>query len=268
MNVMSGGIMNTQVIDDWLRWYEAAGASRGTICVRRSHLTRLAARVDPVSASTDDLVAFLADYRSLRPESRKSMLESLRMFYRWALARGLRDDDPTVGLRRVQVPPGVPRPIPEASLRQALSAADEEQTLMLLLGAYAGLRRSEIAAVNSQDVDGLTLTVRGKGGRVRRVPVHPMLAGRLARINGWAFPSPVREGRHVHPDYVANRLEQVLPAPFTCHSLRHRFATVVYDSTKDLRAVQELLGHSRPETTARYTLVTEERLTAAVLAVA
>lgn len=261
--------MNTiSIIHDWLAWYEASGASRGTISVRRSHLTRLAAQVDPVAATTDDLVAFLSSHKHLRPESRKSMIESLRMFYRWALARGLRDDDPTAGLRRVHVPPGVPRPIPEEGLRQALADADEEQTLMLLLGAYAGLRRSEIAAVNSADLDGLTLTVRGKGGRERRVPIHPMLAGRLARINGWAFPSPVRPGRHVHPDYVANRLEQVLPEPYTCHSLRHRFATSVYDATRDLRAVQELLGHSRPETTARYTLITEDRLAAAVRAVA
>jgi site-specific recombinase XerD len=63
-------------------------------------------------------------------------------------------------------------------------------------------------------------------------------------------------------------MERVLPHPYTCHSLRHRFATQVYRSTHDLRAVQELLGHSKPETSARYTLIDEDRLTAAVLAVA
>lgn len=255
-------------IDAWLDWYRAGGASTGTIRVRRSHLRRLALRVDPLSATEADLIAFMVEHSGLAPESRKSLQESLRMFFRFARKRGLRPDDPTENLRPVRVPPGVPRPITEAALSEATAAADPETMLMLLLGAYAGLRRGEIAAVHSRDVAGLVLTVRGKGGKVRRVPVHPMLGGRLCRIDGWAFPSPVRVGEHVSPDYVADRLENVLPPPYTAHSLRHRFATRVYSATNDLRSVQELLGHSRPETSARYTLVTEDRLTAAVLAVA
>jgi integrase len=138
----------------------------------------------------------------------------------------------------VRVPRSTPRPIPEPVLLQAIHDADEETTLMLLLGAYAGLRRAEIAAVKSDDLEGLTLIVRGKGGVVRRVPVHPTLGGRLARLRGYAFPG--RWGGHVTPSYVSDRMERVLPHPYTCHSLRHRFATQVYRSTHDLRAVQEL----------------------------
>jgi integrase len=249
----------------WLQWYEASGAARGTIRVRKSHLARLALVMDPLDATEADLVHFMSGQR-LAPESRKSYHASLRSFYRFALARGLIDEDPTRGLRVVRVPRSMPRPIPEPVLRQAIHDADEETTLMLLLGAYAGLRRAEIAAVKSDDLEGLTLIVRGKGGVVRRVPVHPTLGGRLARLRGYAFPG--RWGGHVTPSYVSDRMERVLPHPYTCHSLRHRFATQVYRSTHDLRAVQELLGHSKPETSARYTLMDEERLTAAVLAVA
>lgn len=218
--------------------------------------------------STRDLDAFLAEHRSLRPASRKSMVESMRSFYRWLVTDQLRGDDPTLGLRRVRPSRGVPRPIPEELLARAIHEADEETRLMLLLGAYAGLRRAEIAAVHSDDLDGLVLTVRGKGDVTRRVPVHPMLAGRLARISGWAFPSWRKPGQHVTPDYIADRLERVLPQPFTPHSLRHRFATAAYRGTGDLRAVQELLGHASPSTTAIYTLVNDDALTAAVLAVA
>jgi site-specific recombinase XerD len=73
---------------------------------------------------------------------------------------------------------------------------------------------------------------------------------------------------HVTADYVADRLEKCLPDGWTAHSLRHRFATAAYNATKDLRAVQQLLGHARPETTARYTLVGDDAMTAAVMAVA
>lgn len=255
-------------VDAWLQWMLAGGASSGTVRLRRSHLTRLAMAVSLLDATEDDLVEFMAAQTQLRAESRKSFLASLRSFYRWALTRGLVDVDPTTGVRPVKAPQGVPHPIPERELRQALLAADHEQTLMLRLGAYAGLRRAEIAAVHAHDVQGNALIVLGKGDKVRRVPIHPVLREALDGLTGWAFPSTARPGKHVTADYVADRLSRCLPSPWTAHSLRHRFATAAYNATKDLRAVQQLLGHARPETTARYTLVGDDAMTAAVMAVA
>jgi integrase len=256
------------LVESWLDWMRAKGSAPGTLRVRASHLHRFALHVDPLTATERDVVDFMLLNHRLRPESRKSLVASLRSFYRWALAGGLVSVDPTASLGRVRVPPAVPRPIADAELRAAFTAADEEATLMLALGAYAGLRRAEIAAVHSDDVDGLSLIVTGKGGRTRRIPVHPSLAGRLAGLEGWAFPSPVRPGEHASPDYISSRLEAVLPPPWTAHSLRHYFATKAYQGTHDLRAVQQLLGHSSPTTTARYTLVDDDSLIAAVLAVA
>lgn len=258
----------TDSILDWCAWYTAGGASPGTLRVRRNHLRRLARQVDPLEARTSDLVTFLGTYADQAAESRKSALMSLRSFYRWALEHGHRADDPTRGLRPVKTPAGVPRPIPDELLEAALEGADAETRLMLLLGGWAGLRRAEIAQVHSDDVTPFGLVVRGKGGKVRRVPIHPRLRAALSQVDGWAFPSPRRLGQPVNADYVANRLERVLPDGFTAHSLRHRFATMAYRGSHDLRAVQQLLGHSDPGTTARYTLVGQDELTAAVLAVA
>jgi len=259
------GRMPGDVLDRFMTWTVARGAAAGTQRVRRSHLLRFAAYAHPIHATPDDVVAFMASLENLKPESRKSFVSTLRTFYAWALAAGLVELDPTRTLGSVRVPPAQPRPIPDVALRSAFAAADEETTLMLLLGCYAGLRRAEIAAVHERDIDGSVLVVVGKGGRGRRIPVHPMLAGRLAQIEGWVFPSPVRRGQHVSPDYVSSRLERVLPSPHTPHSLRHYFGTRVYRSSHDLRAVQHLLGHSNPQTTARYTLVDEDALTAAVM---
>ena len=61
-------------------------------------------------------------------------------------------------------------------------------------------------------------------------------------------------------------LSQVLPPGWSAHSLRHAFASRAYAGTRDLRAVQTLLGHSKPETTARYTAVPDGALAAAVAA--
>ena len=261
-------LTNDDLIGLWLDWYRAGTVSPGTLKVRRTHLRRLGEHVDLLTATEDDLVALLASKADLSANYRHALAASFKSFYQWAHRRGFRPDDPTVGLRPVPVPPGLPKPVPEHVLAKALELADAETRLMLLLGAYAGLRRAEIAAVHSEHITGSGLIVKGKGGKERRIPIHPRLAAELNLINGWAFPSTVYPGLHVSPSYISARLDRVLPAPYTPHSLRHRFATMAYRTSCDLRAVQALLGHTKPETTARYTLTGDDDLRRAVLGIA
>jgi site-specific recombinase XerC len=255
------------LVDQWCDWYRAGDASPGTIKVRRGYLTRLAA-VTPLEDITEaDLIAWLQS-AGFAPNSRKSALASVRSFYRWAVDRGLLEHDPTAGLRPVKVPDGVPKPIAQRDLDRAVAAADGPTTLMLMLGSLAGLRRSEIAAVHSDHVTDLGLMVTGKGGKTRRVPIHPRLHPLLDHLEGFAFPSPRRPGQPVTGDFIEDRLMRVLPPPWTAHSLRHYFATHAYAGTRDIRAVQQLLGHSSVATTQRYVALDQEALLAAVLAVA
>lgn len=253
--------------EQWLAWLRASGAAPGTIKLRRHYVDRFLALHPSIRAVTaDDVMTFLG-HREWAPETRKAARSSLRSYFRWAvMSRRLRTD-PTADAPTVRVPPGVPKPAPEESLAAALRQASEEVRLMLLLGAYAGLRRAEICGVHASDVTELGLRVDGKGGRVRLVPIHPLLADALADIEGWAFPSPVRPGEHVEADYVGRRMKQALGDGWTAHSCRHRFATRAYAGTHDLRAVQTLLGHSKPETTARYVAVARQDLVDAVSAV-
>lgn len=259
---------NALLINAFLAWKMAGGAARSSLKIRRSHLMALADRGSLRHITEADCIQLLTERARLAPESRRGLVTSWRTFYRWAVVRGYVKEDPTVNLAAIRVPPGMPRPIPEATLARCVRDADGETRLMLLLGAYAGLRRAEIANVHSDDVEGRWLRVTGKGNKVRRVPIHDALAGELSRVHGWAFPSPVFEGRPVTADYVSDRLSRVLPPPYTPHSLRHRFATMAYRGTHDLRSVSLLLGHAKPETTVRYTLIDDDELTAAVNSIA
>ena len=259
--------MNATLINQWCDWYQAGDASPGTIKLRRYHIERLAREYDDLLAVTEDeLIAFMQSLNATGPAFRKSMLASLRMFYKWAQRTGSVAADPTLGLRRIATPDGLPKPIPEVALQQALAKADKDTRLMLLLGAYAGLRRAEIAGLHSDDITDIGLVIKGKGRKVRRIPIHPILAEALVDVQGPAFRG--RWGGSVSPDYVADRLEAVLPDPWTAHSLRHRFATQTYRACKDIRVVQQLLGHSSIQTTVRYVMVDEDALAAAVNAVA
>ena len=258
--------MNAALIADWLDWLQSGSTAPSTLRQRGYTLRAFARDYDLMEATPDDVQEYLG--RPIRgPEARKSVLATLRSFYRWSLVRGYIDQDPTRLARSIHVPPGVPKPCPESVLGRALNRADEPVRLMLLLGAYAGLRRNEIATIHDRHVTDNGLLITGKGGKTRRIPIHSVLAPHLD-FSGWAFPSPVVAGHHCSVDYIASRVEDALGGGWTTHSLRHRFATQAYRATHDLRAVQQLLGHSSPTTTARYVMVDEDSLAAAVQSVA
>lgn len=275
LGVSSGDL---DMIEDYLRTLRAENMAPRSIKLHRYYLERLAmtgggGRSRMLNELTErDLVAWLAN-PDWSAETRKSARSIVRSFYAWAHRRGLVDDNPAAYLRPVRVPSGRPRPVPEVVVKEALLRCESnEQRLMVLLGSYAGLRVSEIAGLTCDALTPYGLRVMGKGSKERFVPLHPSIAGPLAdHIAGqrsvWVFPSPVRDG-HVGYDYIYKRIKAAIGDTYTPHQLRHRFATQAYKGTKDLRAVQELLGHSSPNTTVRYTLVEDDALTAAVASVA
>jgi integrase len=200
-------------------------------------------------------------------QSRATTRACLRSFHRWLLQSGATSSDPTVGLPAVRVPPGLPRPATESQVDAGLGCPDPDTRLMVMLAAHAGLRRHEIAGLRREDLTPWGLRVRGKGGRVRMLPVVGDLAAELsARPAGFVFPSTRTASGHVSDGTVQQRVRKACGvAP---HALRHRFATRVYEATGDLLAVQQLLGHASVATTQRYVGVSRDRLVAAMVAVA
>jgi len=251
----------------YIRHRRASATAEGTIRLHRHylrHVSRFAAT--PFEATPAELEAALA-VRRWSPETRKSARAAVRAFYRWAHTTGRIPVDPSAGLPTVRVPAGAPRPTPEAVLTRALALADRRGRLMLLLAARAGLRCAEVAQVHTRDLAGSTLYVHGKGGKTRRVPLlDDELLHAIRCADGWLFPG--RTGGHLAACTVGDLVADLLPDGWTAHTLRHRFASAAYAGTRDLGAVQELLGHARPETTRRYVVVPEGHLLAAVAAAA
>jgi hypothetical protein len=264
-------ILPTMPNGEWLAgfvdWLKAGGVSPGTVKVRSRYIAHfLRANPDPSKATPADVATYLST-PGWKPETRRSARASIRVFFHWALDAELITNDPTKGIRPVAVPRSLPRPAPESAVAAALLGEDEPTVLAVLLAAYAGLRRAEIAGLHSDDIDAVSLRVTGKGGHQRRIPMHALLAAPLKAAKargGWVFPSPVFKGKHVDPDYIGKRLKRALPEGYSGHTLRHRFGTVVYRNTHDLRATQELLGHSSVATTQRYVEVSDDSLLAAV----
>lgn len=264
-----------EAIDEWERALRAAGRSAQTIETRTEHLRRCARQAGATSPGTLSAARLVrwAGSRTWARESRRSMYASLRSFYRWAVETGRSIDDPTEALPSVAAGPAVPRPVPEGDYRRALAAADPRGRVILRLAAEAGLRRAEIAQIERRDLvadlGGWTLMVHGKGGRDRLIPLTDSLAREVrARIGAgtWLLPSP--RGGHLTARHVGKIASRALPGGATLHMLRHRFATVVHTSTRDLIVTQRLLGHASVATTQRYVAVQDDALRAGVGAAA
>lgn len=262
------------MLHDYEVYCRAAGMREATIRLRLRWLERVDRELGLDTATRSDLLVWLSQHQ-WAPETRRSARSALQSFYRWAVDEHQLELDPAAKLPSVRVPAGVPRPAPTDILQQAINAATDRDRLMIGLAAYAGLRRTEIATLRWDAVSWAGLRIVGKGGRQRQVPVLPRLQEWLdqeqaLRSQGllgtghryepdpgspYVFPSHI--GGPISPFTVGAILSRALGSGWTGHTLRHRFATLAYSAERDLLTVQQLLGHSKPETTARYTAVPE-----------
>lgn len=243
---------------------------------------------DLVTADGAALASLGLVWADLAPSSLARKCSALRQFYGFLLDEGLRRDDPSPALPR----PRTRRPLPrllthaevEAMLRraEAEAAADRPEGVRMLalleLLYGSGLRATELVSLplNAVPRDAPFLTVTGKGGQQRMVPVstrarHALSRWLAVRAPGGKLLFPSRSGAgHI----TRIRLFQLLrdlagragidPVKVSPHVLRHAFATHLLEGGADLRVLQTLLGHADIATTQIYTHVDSARLVALV----
>lgn len=269
----------SRAVNEWTAHLRAANRSEKTIDKYIYRLNRLIdddGRIarSPWKLSAGDLEAWLAAH-TWEPNTRRSYAITFRSFYRWASDSGRAKSNPAAKLSTAE-DHGLPHPVPESIAEKAIETATQRDELILLAGYDAGLRCSEIAALPwsaiEQTRDGEHLRIKGKGRKVRLVPLSPRLSRALAAEQkrrrdgstgtGFRFrvdPAstyvlPGLNGGHIHPSAVTAVGERLLEG-WTLHALRHAYATQLLDSGADLRRVQELLGHASLSTTQVYTEV-------------
>jgi site-specific recombinase XerD len=225
---------------------------------------------------------------STRQLARRSIARkaaALRRYFRWALAEGAVAVDPTLGLQVAADSGRLPRVLDRRELDHLLDGPTPDEppwrrrrddaVLEVLYGS--GVRVSELCTLHLDQVrlDEAALSVWGKGAKERRVPLgEPAVAALRAwlAVRHEVVPAEAgavlfanERGRPLTPRDVRRILDRRSPTPTHPHALRHTFATHLLDGGADLRAVQELLGHSDVATTQRYTHVSRERLRSAYL---
>jgi len=229
---------------------------------------------DLLVLQADQLRAFVAaeHRRGLSPKSLQRRVSAYRSFYAWLLKHGRVAASPVAQLRAPKAPRKLPQVLDaDEAVRLVEVPTDAPLGLrdraLLELFYSSGLRLSELCALHWRDLDAAAavVTVLGKGGKQRRVPVgsHALRAlaewkqeSRPADASAWVFPG--RGGAQISARAVQVRIKQLalrqgLFKNVHPHMLRHSFASHILESSGDLRGVQELLGHADIATTQIYT---------------
>lgn len=217
--------------------------------------------------------------QGLSGRSLQRVLSGLRTFFNFLQKSGKVKVDPTAGVRAPKSPKPLPKTLDVDQVGRLLEITGDSWMVkrdraMLELFYSSGLRLSELTGLDMSDIDLRNGNVRvtGKGNKTRELPV-----GRFAceAIQQWLqlrnseltdtldkkdinalFIS--QQGRRINPRTVQQRLQyysvkQGMHSPINPHMLRHSFASHMLESSSDLRAVQELLGHANISTTQVYT---------------
>jgi integrase/recombinase XerC len=288
----------------WRIWLTAERrAAAKTVAAYGKDLAGFLAFLHDHAGTVPDLRALqaltLSDFRAwmarrrmdgLEATSMARALSAVRGFFRYLDMAGLVSNAAVGQLRSPKLAKSVPKAVSAADAQDLLdragtsAAADRapwigaRDTALLTMLYGCGLRSGEALDLNREDVDDLlnggdALTIAGKGGKQRRVPVLPVVIDALrayleACPHVLAADGPLfvgarggrLDGRILRGLMQSLRGLLGLPASTSPHALRHSFATHLLAGGGDLRTIQELLGHASLSTTQRYTDVDTESL--------
>ena len=295
----------TRHIDAFLEMLGAErGAARNTLEAYRRDLEDFAAYLERhktaiEGAAPADLSAYMQSISTagLKAASRARRLSAIRQLYKFLLAEGAIARDPTHGHTAPKKERSLPKILNVAEVDRLIAAAAKRAEAAkggehmralrmhcLIEMLYAtGMRVSELVSLPKSVLQGdrRVLTIKGKGGRERLVPLNQAARAALDRYlsvgqhgeddvapmlaTKYLFASRGAEG-HLTRQRLGQELKDLAleaaidPERVSPHVLRHAFASHLLDRGADLRSVQQLLGHADITTTQIYTHVLEERL--------
>lgn len=302
---MSTAIDNRRHLETFLDMLAAErGASPNTLEAYRRDLDAFLVALEPAGTALPSvrpihITAHLKQLgeQGLSPATRARRLSAIRQMFKFLAAEEVVADDPAATFKGPKQARRLPHTLSVSEVDQLIEAArrriegKQGRELVRALRLHAllemlyatGMRVTELLTLPRTVLvgDGRVLTIKGKGGRERMVPLNGGARAALDRFltigthgeetvapmltTKWLFPSRGAEG-HITRQRFAQELKDLAleagiePEHVSPHVLRHAFASHLLDRGADLRAVQQLLGHADISTTEIYTHVLEERL--------
>jgi len=260
-------------IPAWQNSLHTRGFSPGSMDLYRRNVECLLANIPP-PITTIAIEGYIASRREqLSPSALKNELKAAKSFFGFLQDRDIIPSDPTAKICYPKIPKKEKTCPTEDDVAKFLAvlalAKNPRAKLMMCLFINTGIRFTEMATLTwgKVNLEKCEITVLGKGGKVRWIPVAPPLRDFLAELrHGHAedemlFPTQSKKGKWDNSDankMIARLCRRAGIRRYTCHQFRHFFATHTLKAGARLKVVQELLGHAQASITLDFYDHTDE----------
>ncbi|NQS79330.1 MAG: tyrosine-type recombinase/integrase [Methanoculleus bourgensis] len=218
----------------------------------------LDADVNVSSALVTDFFSYITERREYKPKTLHRMISTLSSFYRYLYTQGVVVANPLLGVERPRIKNQELKYLKHSQVIRLLRSIEDRRNRLIVRLIYAtGVRVSELCAINVEDIDfeEQTIRVKGKGDKIRTVFVDEETLEDIDEFIGNKIEGPLfvgQQGNHISPRTVQHIFKENAPDGITPHKIRHSYASELYRRSKNLRVVQENLGHSSIKTTEIY----------------
>jgi site-specific recombinase XerD len=219
---------------------------------------RLDTNVEVTPVIVTDFLSFVSTTQTYKPKTFHRIISTLSSFYRFLYTQGAVSANPLTGVDRPRIKHQEVKYLKHNQVLRLLDSIEDLRDKLIVRTIYAtGVRVSELCNMNIEDIDfdEHTIRIRGKGDKMRTVFVDDDTLEELLKFIGTRIAGPVfvgQQGKNISSRAIQHIFKNYAPPGITPHKIRHSYASELYKRSKNLRVVQENLGHTSIKTTEIY----------------
>jgi site-specific recombinase XerD len=219
---------------------------------------RLDTDVSITNVMVSDYLTFLSSIRTYRPKTMHRILSTISSFYRYLVIQGVAESNPSMTVDRPRIKQEELIYLKHDQVIDLINTIEDLRDQLIVRTIYAtGVRVSELCSINIEDIDfeDHIIKIQGKGGKIRTVFIDDGTLEDIRTLIEGRSRGPLflgQQGKHLSPTTVTHLFRRYAPQGITPHKIRHSYASELYRRSKNLRVVQENLGHSSIRTTEIY----------------
>jgi len=219
---------------------------------------RLDTNVEVTPIIITDFLTFVSSTRTYKPKTFHRIISTLSSFYRFLYTQGAVTANPLTGIDRPRIKQQEVKYLKHNQVLRLMDSIDDLRDKLIVRTIYAtGVRVSELCNMNIEDIDfdEHTIRIRGKGDKIRTVFVDDDTLAELLKFISNRIIGPVfmgQQGKNISSRAIQHIFKNYAPSGITPHKIRHSYASELYKRSKNLKVVQENLGHTSIKTTEIY----------------
>ncbi|MFA5268348.1 MAG: site-specific tyrosine recombinase/integron integrase [Methanoregula sp.] len=219
---------------------------------------RLDTPVEVTPVLVNDFLSFVSTMQTYKPKTFHRIISTLSSFYRFLYSQEVVTANPLTGIDRPRIKQQEVKYLKHNQVLRLIDSIEDIRDKLIVRTIYAtGVRVSELCNINIEDIDfdEHTIRIRGKGDKIRTVFIDDDTLVELGKFIGNRIVGPLfvgQQGKHISSRAIQHIFKHYAPQGITPHKIRHSYASELYKRSKNLRVVQENLGHTSIKTTEIY----------------